>query len=45
MKKFFLDPNIEHKNKTVENRIQLFEYKNKYFPLPTEIEISEFGNL
>ena len=43
MKKFFLDPNIEHKNKTVENRIQLFEYKNKYFPLPTEIEISESG--
>ena len=28
IKKFFLDPNIEHKNKTIENRIQLFEYKN-----------------
>ena len=42
-KKTFLDPNIEHKSKTVENRIQLFEYKNKQFPLPTEIEISESG--
>lgn len=42
-KKTFLDTNIEHKNKTVENRIQLFEYKNKQFPLPTEIEISESG--
>ena len=31
------------KIKAVENRIQLFEYKNKYFPLPTEIEISESG--
>ena len=43
MKNFFLDPNIKHKNKTVENRIQLFKYKNKEFPLPTEIEISESG--
>ncbi len=42
MKKF-LDPNIEHKRKTVENRIQLIKYNNKEFPLPTEIEISESG--
>ena len=33
IKKIFLDPNIEHKNKTIENRIQLFEYKNKQFPI------------
>ena len=38
-----LDPNIEHKEKTVENRIQLIKYNNKEFPLPTEIEISESG--
>jgi len=42
MKKF-LDPNIEHKRKTVENRIQLIKFNNKEFPLPTEIEISESG--
>ena len=43
MKKFFLDPNIKHKKKTIQNRIQLYEYKKKMLPLPTEIEISESG--
>lgn len=43
MKKKFLDPNIKFKNATIENRIQLYKYKNKEFPLPTEIEISESG--
>ena len=43
MKKF-LDPNIEHKRKTVENRIQFYNYEGlKSLPLPTEIEISESG--
>ena len=39
----FLDPNIKFKQKTVENRIQLYTYKNYSLPLPTEIEISESG--
>jgi radical SAM protein with 4Fe4S-binding SPASM domain len=39
----FLDPNIKFKQKTVENRIQLYKYKNHLLPLPTEIEISESG--
>ena len=39
----FLDPNISDKKKTVQNRIQLYEYNGKNFPLPTEIEISESG--
>lgn len=43
MKKKFLDPNIKFKNATVENRIQFYKYKDKEFPLPTEIEISESG--
>ena len=43
MIKKFIDPNIKNKSKTVENRIQLVNYKNKQFPLPTEIEISESG--
>ena len=42
MKKF-LDSNIKFKNKTVTERMQLFNYKNKELPLPTEIEISESG--
>ena len=43
MKKKFLDSNIKYKNETVENRIQLYKYQDKEFPLPTEIEISESG--
>ena len=43
MKKKFLDSNIKYKNETVENRIQLYKYQGKEFPLPTEIEISESG--
>ena len=39
----FLDPNIENKSKTVEEKIQFFEYNNTKLPLPTEIEISESG--
>lgn len=39
----FLDPNIANKKKNIENRIQMFNYQNKEFPLPTEIEISESG--
>ena len=42
-KKKFLDPNLENKSKTVENRIQLFKYGHLKLPLPTEIEISESG--
>ena len=43
MKKKFLDTNLTNKQKTVENRIQLINYKNQTLPLPTEIEISESG--
>lgn len=43
MKKKFLDPNLHNKSKTVEGKIQLYNYNNKIFPLPTEIEISESG--
>ena len=43
MKKKFLDPNIKNKSKTVEEKIQLYKYRNIQFPLPTEIEISESG--
>ena len=43
MNKKILDPNIEFKKHTVENKIQFYEYKNKRYPLPTEIEISESG--
>ena len=39
----FLDPNLKNKSKTVEEKIQLFEYNGKKLPLPTEIEISESG--
>ena len=42
-KKKFLDTNIDYKSKTVEDKIQIFEYKNLRLPLPTEIEISESG--
>jgi radical SAM protein with 4Fe4S-binding SPASM domain len=42
-KKKFLDPNIINKSKTVEDKIQLFEYDGIRLPLPTEIEISESG--
>ena len=43
MKKKFLDTNLINKQKTVESRIQLINYKNQSLPLPTEIEISESG--
>jgi radical SAM protein with 4Fe4S-binding SPASM domain len=43
MKKKFLDPNLKNKKNIVESNIQLVEYNNKFFPLPTEIEISESG--
>ena len=43
MKKKFVDPNIENKSKTVEEKIQLFKFNGKMLPLPTEIEISESG--
>ncbi len=43
IKKKFLDPNIENKSKTVEDKIQLFDYEGVKLPLPTEIEISESG--
>ena len=43
MKKKFLDPNLKNKSKTVEEKIQIFNYKNTSYPLPTEIEISESG--
>ncbi len=42
-KKKFIDPNIINKSKTVESKIQFFNYKGKSLPLPTEIEISESG--
>tara|TARA_B110001452_G_C15224786_1_gene424509 strand:- start:1170 stop:2054 length:885 start_codon:yes stop_codon:yes gene_type:complete len=42
-KKKFLDPNIENKSKTIEEKIQLFNHKGVLLPLPTEIEISESG--
>jgi radical SAM protein with 4Fe4S-binding SPASM domain len=42
-KEKFLDPNITNKSKTVEEKIQFFEYNNTKLPLPTEIEISESG--
>ena len=41
--KKFLDPNLKNKSKTVEEKIQLFEFQGKKLPLPTEIEISESG--
>ena len=43
IKKKFLDPNLNNKAKTVENKIQLYEFEGENFPLPTEIEISESG--
>ena len=43
MKKKFLDTNLKNKSKTVEDKIQLFEYNGIKLPLPTEIEISESG--
>ena len=42
-KKKFIDPNIINKSKTVENKIQLYDYEGTILPLPTEIEISESG--
>ena len=42
-KKKFLDPNLNNKAKTVENKIQFYEFQGENFPLPTEIEISESG--
>ena len=43
MKKKFFDPNLKNKRKTVEEKLQIFNYKGKFLPLPTEIEISESG--
>ena len=43
MKQKFLDPNLKNKSKTVEEKIQLYKYKENFYPLPTEIEISESG--
>ena len=43
IKKKFLDPNLKNKSKTVEDKIQLFDYEGTKLPLPTEIEISESG--
>ena len=45
MKKKFIDTNIENKSKTVEEKIQFFQHKNQMLPLPTEIEISESGEV
>ena len=42
-KKKFLDPNLKNKLRTVEGKIQLFEFNGNMLPLPTEIEISESG--
>jgi len=42
-KKKFLDPNLKNKSKTVEDKIQLFQFNGVMLPLPTEIEISESG--
>ena len=42
-KKKFLDPNLNNKAKTVENKIQFYQFQGENFPLPTEIEISESG--
>ena len=39
--KKFLDPNLKNKSKTVEEKIQLFEFQGKKLPLPTEIEINK----
>ena len=43
MKQKFVDTNIVNKSKTVENRIQFFDFNGTKLPLPTEIEISESG--
>ena len=43
MKKKFLDTNLPNKSKTVEEKIQLYNYNGELLPLPTEIEISESG--
>jgi radical SAM protein with 4Fe4S-binding SPASM domain len=42
-KKKYLDTNLKYKNETIEQRIQLYEFENRKYPLPTEIEISESG--
>jgi len=39
----FIDTNIKNKSKTVEEKLQFFNYRGKILPLPTEIEISESG--
>ncbi len=43
MQKKFIDPNIKFKSVTIEQNLQLFKIRNKEYPLPTEIEISESG--
>ena len=43
MKKKFLDTNIKYKKRTVEDKIQVYNYNDLLLPLPTEIEISESG--
>jgi radical SAM protein with 4Fe4S-binding SPASM domain len=43
VKKKFLDTNLKHKSKTVEETLQFVDFDGKKLPLPTEIEISESG--
>ena len=43
VKKKFLDTNLKHKSKTVEETLQFVGFEGKKLPLPTEIEISESG--
>jgi radical SAM protein with 4Fe4S-binding SPASM domain len=43
IKKKFLDSNLKKKAKTVEDKIQFYDFQGKELPLPTEIEISESG--
>ena len=39
----FIDINIKNKSKTVEEKMQFFNFEGEMLPLPTEIEISESG--
>jgi len=43
LKEKFVDPNIDFKSKSIEDRIQFIEFNGKKLPLPSEIEISESG--
>ena len=40
----FTDTNLVNKAKTVKDKMQFINLDGKMLPLPTEIEISEFGN-